>query len=293
MYDSNINLNLYRTFLIVAKSKSLAEASDKLNMEKTSVSKNIKQLEDSLEVKLFYRENRGMKLTPKGQELYDYVNKALGFFETGEKIVRENDDLSNSKIIIGSLSHLSSFYVMDCIQKIKADYPKLKIELITGSTVNNLIKLLEEHRIDLAIDSSIIYSENKNIQVKELKTLDNIIVANENIDVKNIKQLEKYEYILGAEYSNTTKILMEIFDRENIKMQRLLNFDTTELRIKAVKMGLGITYVIKDIIKSELKNHELYEVKVPFELPKSKIHLMYLKNHLSRADKIFIKNYLK
>ena len=293
MYDSNINLNLYRTFLIVAKSKSLAEASDKLNMEKTSVSKNIKQLEDSLEVKLFYRENRGMKLTPKGQELYDYVNKALGFFETGEKIVRENDDLSNSKIIIGSLSHLSSFYVMDCIQKIKADYPKLKIELITGSTVNNLIKLLEEHRIDLAIDSSIIYSENKNIQVKELKTLDNIIVANENIDVKNIKQLEKYEYILGAEYSNTTKILMEIFDRENIKMQKLLNFDTTELRIKAVKMGLGITYVIKDIIKSELKNHELYEVKVPFELPKSKIHLMYLKDHLSRADKIFIKNYLK
>ena len=293
MYDSNINLNLYRTFLIVAKSKSLAEASDKLNMEKTSVSKNIKQLEDSLEVKLFYRENRGMKLTPKGQELCDYVNKALGFFETGEKIVRENDDLSNSKIIIGSLSHLSSFYVMDCIQKIKSDYPKLKIELITGSTVNNLIKLLEEHRIDLAIDSSIIHSENKNIQVKELKTLDNIIVANENIDVKYIKQLEKYEYILGAEYSNTTKILMEIFDRENIKMQKLLNFDTTELRIKAVKMGLGITYVIKDIIKSELKNHELYEVKVPFELPKSKIHLMYLKDHLSRADKIFIKNYLK
>ena len=293
MYNSNINLNLYKTFLVVAQSKSLTDASNKMNTDKTSVSKNIKQLEDTLGIKLFYRENKGMQLTPEGEELYEYVDKSLSILETGEKVVNEKEDFSSSTIVIGSLSHLSSFYVMDCIKRIKADYPKLKIELVTGSTVNNLIELLENHKIDFAIDSSIIKSENKDIQVKELKTLDNIFISKEQIDVKDIKQLEKYEYILGAEYSNTTKELVNIFEKNNINMQRLLTIDTTELRIEAVKKGLGISYVMKDIVKEELKNEEIYEVKVPFELPKSRIHLIYLKGHLSKADNKFIKSYLK
>ena len=275
MYNSNVNLNLYKIFLAVAKSKGISEASKKLDMDKPNISKNIKQLEDTLGFKLFYREKKGMNLTPKGQELYEYVDKGLDFFEIGEKIVNEKDDLSSSKIIIGSLSHLSAFYVMDCIKRIKADYPKLKIELITGSTVNNLIDLLENHRIDFAIDSSRVNSENKEIQVKELKTLDNIFVSNKYIEIKDIKQLEDYEYILGAEYSNTTKSLINIFYEKNIEMKRTLNIDTTELRVNAVKKGLGITYVMKEIVKEDLESNELYEVKVPFELPKSKMHLIY------------------
>jgi len=293
MYNSNINLNLYKTFLVVAQSKSLTDASNKMNTDKTSVSKNIKQLEDTLGIKLFYRENKGMQLTPEGEELYEYVDKSLSILETGEKVVNEKEDFSSSTIVIGSLSHLSSFYVMDCIKRIKADYPKLKIELVTGSTVNNLIELLENHKIDFAIDSSIIHSENKEIQIKELKKLDNIFISKEQIEVEDIKQLEKYEYILGAEYSNTTKELVNIFEKNNINMQRLLTIDTTELRIEAVKKGLGISYVMKDIVKEKLKNKEIYEVNVPFELPKSKIHLIYLKGHLSKADNKFIKSYLK
>ena len=53
MYNSNINLNLYKTFLALAESKSLSEASNKMNMEKTSISKNIKQLEDTKAEKIY------------------------------------------------------------------------------------------------------------------------------------------------------------------------------------------------------------------------------------------------
>ena len=293
MYNSNINLNLYKTFLVVAKSKSLSDASNKMNIEKTSVSKNIKQLEDTLGVKLFYRENKGMRLTAEGEELYEFVDKGLSFLETGEKIVNEKDDLSSSTIVIGSLSHLSAFYIMDCIANVKKDFPKLKVELITGSTVNNLIELLENHKIDFAIDSTIINNENKDIHIKKLKTIDNIFISKNPIEIDNIKQLEEFEYILGAEYSNTTKELINIFKSKNIEMKRLLTVDITELRVNAVKKGLGISYVMRDAVNEEIANKEIYEVKVPFELPKSTIHLMYLKGYLSKADRKFIKDYLK
>lgn len=293
MYNTNINLNLYKTFLVVAKSKSLSDASNKLNIEKPSLSRNIKQLEDTLGIKLFYRDSKGMKLTAEGEELYEFVDKSLSLLETGEKIVQEKNDLSTGEITIGSLSHLSAFYVMDCIEKAKKDYPNLKIELVTGATGRNLIDLLENHKIDFAIDSTNLDIANKDIQLQELKVIDNIFISKEPLEITDIKQLENFEYILGAEYTATTKELMDTLKKVDVKIKQSVKIDITELRINAVKRGLGIGYVMKDAVEKELENQEVYEVKIPIELPKTKVHLINLKGHLSKADKNFIKEYLK
>ena len=268
MYNTNINLNLYKTFLVVAKSKSLSDASNKLNIEKPSLSRNIKQLEDTLGIKLFYRDSKGMKLTAEGEELYEFVDKSLSLLETGEKIVQEKNDLSTGEITIGSLSHLSAFYVMDCIEKAKKDYPNLKIELVTGATGRNLIDLLENHKIDFAIDSTNLDIANKDIQLQELKVIDNIFISKEPLEITDIKQLENFEYILGAEYTATTKELMDTLKKVDVKIKQSVKIDITELRINAVKRGLGIGYVMKDAVEKELENQEVYEVKIPMELPK-------------------------
>ena len=292
MIDLNINLNLYRTFLYVAKTESISSASNEMKIDKAAVSRNISQLENLLDCRLFHRDKDGMNLTQKGKELYPLVDKGLANLQIAENTIIEKKDLSTSKITIGSLSHLSTFFVMDCIEKIKKDYPKLQIELITGSTVDNLLELLQSHRIDIAIDSSRVDNLNKEMKVKNIKTIKNIFISNKPIVLQDIKQLEKYEYILGATYSNTTKKLIDIFEKNNLEMKRLLHIDTTELRVEAVKKGLGISYCMVDAIKNELKNKEIFELKVPFELPESKLHLIYLDGFLTKADKIFIENYL-
>ena len=50
---------------------------------------------------------------------------------------------------------------------------------------------------------------------------------------------------------------------------------------------------MKEAVKQQLKNKELFELKVPIELPKGSIKLVYLKNHLTKVDKDFIKKYIK
>ena len=46
MYD--ISINLYRTFCVVAQSKNYVDASNKLHISTTAISKNIRQLEGLL-----------------------------------------------------------------------------------------------------------------------------------------------------------------------------------------------------------------------------------------------------
>ena len=72
-----------------------------------------------------------------------------------------------------------------------------------------------------------------------------------------------------------------------------MQYDITELRINATKRGLGIGYVMKESVKNELENKELFEIKLPIKLPVSKINLIYVEEQLTQADKKFIKNYLK
>ena len=104
--------------------------------------------------------------------------------------------------------------------------------------------------------------------------------------------MEKYDFILGLEYTSTSKRLVRKLKENGVHIKSTLEIDITELKISAVKRGLGIGYVMKDSVQQELNNKELYEVKVPMELSKSTLRLSFLNGQLGKLDKKFIKDYL-
>ena len=289
----NINLNLYRTFLIVAQSKSYADASNKLNISKTAIGKNIQQLEEQLNTKLFYRESKGISLTAEGRILYNFIDKSLSEIEAGEKLIAQKNTLETGELIIGALSHIADFFLMDKIQEVTSKYPNLKVKITTGATGKDLIQLLEEHKIDFAIDSTSMNIKNKDIVREELIEIENIFVSNKPLVIDDIKDLADYRLILGAEYTHTTQELVNSLKQYDVDIKPSAEIDITELRISAAKKGIGISYVMKESVKEDLKKKEVYEVKIPIKFPTSKINLMYLKEQLNKADKQFIKEYLK
>lgn len=64
-----INLNLYRIFYFVAQSRTIMEASQKLNISQPAVSKSIKNLENMLNISLFYRSKNGITINTRGKEI--------------------------------------------------------------------------------------------------------------------------------------------------------------------------------------------------------------------------------
>lgn len=288
-----INLNHYRTFWIVAQSKSYADASNKLNVTKTAIAKNIQQLEDQLNTKLFYRESRGVKLTADGETFYKFVDRGFSEIEAGEKLIAQKNNIETGEIIIGALSHIADFLLIDKIQEVKSKYPELKVKLTTGATGKNLIELLEDHKIDFAVDSTSMNIKNKDIVKEELMEVENIFVSKKPTKIDDIKDITNFKLVLGGEYTHTTQELINTLKEHGVSIKPNVEMDITELRISAAKKGIGISYVMKESVKEALKNKEVYEVKMPIKLPVSKINLIYLKEQLNKADKQFIKDYLK
>ena len=289
---SNINYNLYRIFCAVANSKSYAEAGEKLGFTSANISTQIKNLEKQLDVKLFNRENDGVKLTEEGKQLFEIVNKSISSFDFAEKVIKEKNDLANGTVNIGCQSHLTNYYLMEYIKAAQNDYPNLNVELTCGAVPNEMFEMLKNHKLDFVI-TDVIPTETDGIVIEELKKVSNIFVAKEPLKIEDVKELEDLRYILNFDNTNSTKNLFKVLKEHKIKIKPNMKCDTTEIRVEAVMNGLGIAYVMKEAVKKQLENGELYEVELPIELPELSINLVYIKDMLTQVDKKFIKKYLK
>lgn len=289
---TNINLNLYKIFCAVATSRSYSEASEKINLSISNISTQISNLENQLDTKLFNREKNGVKLTESGKELYNIVSKSMLAFDYGEKILKEKNDLVNGKISIGCPSHINTYYLMECIEKAKKEYPKLIIKLVNGANTNEMIKLLNNHEIDFII-MDVIPNCNIDCIVEKIKSVNNIFVSKKPLKINEISELQNLKFILNFENTITTRKLIETLKKHNVKINSSIESDITEVRVDAVKRELGIGYVMKESVKKELEKKELYEVELPIQLPNIDINLIYIKDQLTKVDKSFIRKYIK
>ncbi|MEG2476516.1 MAG: LysR family transcriptional regulator [Malacoplasma sp.] len=290
---TDINLNLYRVFLVLAKSNSFVEASGKLHISQPAVSKHIKNLEESLKTKLFYRDKTGINLTKDGRDLLKYVENSYNSLIAGQKMIYENQNLDYGSIIIGAPSHIASFYLMKYIKSFRKDYPNIFIRIISGST-SFLIEELIQHKIDFIIDSSPIEFDFINLVIEKLVSFKTCFITN-RIELlnKQIVNLGDYNYIMPYERSSIRKNLERKLKQSNQKLHVVLEVETTELIIDAVKNDVGIGYVVKESVLKEIEKKELFELKIKCELPELELNLVYISDYLTNSSKKIINDYIK
>lgn len=90
MYRRLPPLNAIRAFEAVARNASFTRAADELCVTQGAVSRHVSVLEAWLGVKLFVRAQRGIRLTPKGEEYLRVLRAALDQIEYGTRQVRES-----------------------------------------------------------------------------------------------------------------------------------------------------------------------------------------------------------
>ena len=98
-----IDFELYRIFVIVAEEENITKASERLNISQPALTKQIKNLENQLSVKLFERKNKGVELTAYGKELYEKLKNLV------EELSKIDNQVGKVKCInIGTHNHLGS-----------------------------------------------------------------------------------------------------------------------------------------------------------------------------------------
>ena len=162
-----MDIRQLKTFVCVADLLSFTKASKKLYLAQSSVSAQVKALEEELDVKLFDRIGRRVLLTDAGRKLYAYARRM-------EEMTREiRSEFSNDRYARGALTvrvpeTLASVYMPAVVDRFHRDYPRVKLELI-NCTDEQLREELNSGRIDLAflLTDSV---HMKAVNIKHLKS---------------------------------------------------------------------------------------------------------------------------
>ena len=162
-----------KTFRTLADNLNFTRTAQQLFMAQSSVSAQIKALEESLGARLFDRIGRRVILTDAGSKLYEYARRM-------EEMTAEiRSEITDKKQLEGSLTirvpeTIASVYMPEIIRVFHHDNPNVRLRLI-NCTDRQLKEELNTGRIDLAfLMTDAIHF--KDVNVRFLKT-ESLILA--------------------------------------------------------------------------------------------------------------------
>lgn len=139
-----------KSFLTVARARSLREAADVLQVTQPAVSKQIAQLEEELGRQLFQRHGRGMALTRAGEELLDAIGASLDHIEGTVQRMQDEDGHGSGHLSITALSTMAAYLVPQTVARLQARFPRLRLTLLVNTSVE-VVELVERGKADIGV----------------------------------------------------------------------------------------------------------------------------------------------
>ena len=273
----DINIELLKTFYIVAKYKNITKASNELLVSQSTVSKSIKNIEEQLDCQLFTRSKKGVELTKEGEILYNSTEKVLNILNNDLKKITKTKTIN---ILVGKV--LADKVLVPYINLFQKKYPNIKINL-SCTDIKGVKSKLKNDEVDIAIGYYIEDLEDNYEQKKISQELHPIFVCNNNYKelinkTIKVKELEKYPYIISSKGATTYQYALDFFKENNLDITPTMEILGTSLITQLVKNGLGISILTKEFIEEELKNQELFEKKKKKELETRHLTIITYKN---------------
>lgn len=123
-----MELRLLRYFLAVCEERNFTKAADKMHVSQPALSKQIKDLEDELGVKLFIREHRKVSLTQEGYFLRDRAQDILSLTDATAKSLQK-DKIISGVLRIGAGESPQLNRVMKLLGEIAIQNPDVQIDI--------------------------------------------------------------------------------------------------------------------------------------------------------------------
>ena len=119
-----------RIFHAVADAGSFTRAGEGLNLSQSAVSRQISTLEESLQVKLFHRHARGLKLTEQGEELFLTAHEVFAKLATAEARITDARERPQGPLRITTTIAFGSIWLTPRIKEFVNLYPEIQVSLV-------------------------------------------------------------------------------------------------------------------------------------------------------------------
>jgi len=248
-----MELRHLKYFLAVAEELNFTKASEKLFISQPPLSRQIMELEEELQARLFNRNNKKVELTEAGKYFEKEVKELFQDLERISVKTKKIAENVSGEFRIAYISSIYSSVISDLIKHLKEQFPYVNFKLFEVSTTKQ-ISALEQGKIELGIIRSPIKSPKIKAQLWFKDGFS--VVYNKNlIQIKSEEEIPKLKdetfVFFNKDYApHYHDILLELCAFYGFEPQVVHESNNINSIVQLVKNGLGISIVPSNIAKN-------------------------------------------
>jgi len=279
------------TFIHVAELGSFTKAAEQLGYSQSTISFQIKQLEDELGCLLFERINHTITLTERGHELVSYAHRIRALTEDFKESLSKEEEYSGH-IHIVTPDSVCEEMIYSCYVDFHNRFPSISIKFTTADT-SVMFDMLDHNEADaiITLDS---HSYRKDYVIAKEQPLRMHFVTNASSEFAgkrnlNMKDIVNEPFIL-TEYGQGYR---RVFDRElakkSIEITPVLEIGRTDMITSLVSQSEMVSYLPDFVTKEAVEDGRLCYLDVyDFEIEISKQLIYHKDKWLSRSLRTLI-----
>lgn len=283
-----------RYFVKVAELRSFSEASKALFISQSTLSQQIKQLEEELGVELLVRDSRHVSMSDYGEQYLPYAKQVLKDVDTSTERMNDVRQLKIGTLNVGA-TYTFCPLLADTVRDYMKKYPGIKLKIYCRS-MENLMEMLEHGQLDVAlsykplqsyddIDSHILFNSNLCV----IAGKDNPVAKKERI---RLAELENLPLVLPAKGLQARNAFDSLLYGQNFKFDVRLEINDLSMLLDMVSRTNLVTLLSGATIHSN-KNFVAISLDHPHSEMQGSFHLLkgaYCKNATKEFLKMLVEN---
>ena len=247
-----------KAFVIVSQYLSFTKAAEVLHVTQGAVSRQIKQLEDSLGVALFIRDHHSLRLTAEGKKLLPYFTQSLEKIIEGISMLQNGDREVASHLALNLPPSFSIRWLAPRLISFCQQYPDTDLTIMTEYSPEGGFYDFADAQVRFGTEAlsgfhSMLLFKERNVLVgnarfrEQASNIPRLLSTNALLHILNGKRrLDTWEHWLAL-----TGLTSQVDPSGG------LEFSTQDQAITAAVSGIGLALLDRFLIRKELEAGEL------------------------------------
>ena len=262
-----LDIHRLRIFVKVADLKSFSRAAETLYLTQPTVSQHMAALEAYLELQLFDRCGKEIRLTRAGEILYGYARRVADMADEAEQALDDFKGRKSGHITVGASTIPGEFILPALLGGFNARFPGVKTILRVGDTSDIVAQLLQRD-----IEVGVVGAQIKHAQLTFTRFLDDELViavprghrwcARHDV---SLEELLQEPFVMRESGSGTRIALGKRLNDAGISPDRLniaAEVGSTTAVKEAVKAGLGVSFMSERALADDLRMGTMHTLRL-------------------------------
>ena len=250
-----MELRELKSFVTAAKFRSISKAATDLGLGQPTVTTHIKKLEKELNMVLFDRVTRPIRLTLSGQTIFDLSQPLLDGLDS--LAVRTSEAEERGPVTIASTPDIIPHTLLRVVKVFNSLYPNvyLRIQSATRSEVIGMVRTGE-------VDAGVIQHPDRgdDLHFEPLFLYERVLIAPKGHELlstpmTSLDSIAKYPLLLMARGTYTRHILEQQLQKRGLQYEVIMELDSMDMIKKFVTIGMGVSVGPRLAIEEEDLDH--------------------------------------